>query len=114
MQTWSVTAEGGISACQPALALQSVRLLPEVQALVLMLQGCNVVAVSQNGLTQPNFAILDVCLMVTPTAAPDVKQVPHTHPAQGAHWGQPGGGEGELCGLDVTEGFVSSDQHCLI
>ena len=37
VQTWSVTTEGGVSACQSALALQSVRLLPEVQALVLVL-----------------------------------------------------------------------------
>ncbi len=94
VQTWSVTAEGGVSACQSALALQSVRLLPEVQALVLMLHGCNVVAVSQNGLTQPNFTILDVCLMVTPAPAPDVKQVLNAHPAQGAHRGQAKGGGG--------------------
>ena len=43
--TWHITTEGGVGARQPPFALQLIGLAPEVQACILVLQGCNVVAV---------------------------------------------------------------------
>lgn len=82
--TWYITAEGGVGAREAALAVQPWGLAPEVQPGILMLQGCNVVAICQQGTAEPHFSVSDVCLVVQPAATPQVQQVPQANPVQSA------------------------------
>ena len=77
--TRTFAAEGWVALS--AFALQLVRLASEVQSCILMLHGGNVVAICQQGLTQTNLPILDVCLVVLPAARPQVQHISQSHPA---------------------------------
>ena len=69
MCTWNF-AEGGVATAP--LALQPIRLAPEVQISILTLQGGNALHICQQSLRQPKLCLLNVGLMALSAAGSDI------------------------------------------